>query len=91
MTTNTVYPKLAQLIAELRSEEAELRLGGGEAAAERQRSKGRLTVRERLALLLDPGTPWLEFGLWSGWEMYQAWGGAPAAGVVCGIGTIACR
>ena len=91
MTVNTVYPKLAQLTAELRSEEAELRLGGGEAAAERQRAKGRLTVRERLALLLDPGPAWLEIGLWSGWEMYQAWGGAPAAGVVCGIGTIAGR
>jgi acetyl-CoA carboxylase carboxyltransferase component len=50
-----------------------------------------LFVRERLALLLDQDSPWFELGLWAGWEMYPQWGGAPAAGVVCGIGTIAGR
>ncbi len=63
-------------------------LGGGPQAIERQRAKGRLFVRDRLKLLLDEKSPWLELGLWSGWQMYDAWGGAPAAGVVCGIGTI---
>ena len=42
-------------------------------------------------LLLDENSHWLELGLWAGWEMYSAWGGAPAAGVVCGIGSISGR
>src|SRR5262249_49864089 len=79
---------LSQLVRELADEEARLALGGGPGAIKRQQAKGRLFVRDRLKLLLDPDTPWLELGLWSGWEMYSEWGGAPAAGVVCGIGTI---
>ena len=47
-----------------------IRLGGGPAAIERQHAKGRLTARERIGRLLDPGTPWLELGLWAGWQMY---------------------
>lgn len=62
--------------------------GGGAAAIERQHSKGRGTARERIAQLLDKNSPWLEIGLWAAFEMYADWGGAPAAGVVCGIGVI---
>ena len=50
-----------------------------------------MTARERIQQLIDPDTPFFELGLWAGWEMYAAWGGAPAAGVICGIGTIAGR
>ena len=67
------------------------RWGAAQQAIERQRAKKRLFVRDRLKLLLDDKTPWLELGLWAGWEMYAEWGGAPAAGVVCGIGTIGGR
>ncbi len=62
--------------------------GGGTAAIERQHAKGRGTARERIAQLLDKDSPWLEVGLWAGFEMYADWGGAPAAGVVCGVGVI---
>jgi len=79
---------LGQLAQQLAADEAKIAAGGGAKAIERQRAKGRLFVRDRLKLLLDPGTQWLELGLWSGWGMYDEWGGAPAAGVVCGIGTI---
>ncbi len=79
---------LSQLARQIERQQQAISLGGGEKAIERQRAKGRLFVRDRLQLLLDPGTPWLELGLWSGWEMYSEWGGAPGAGVVCGIGTI---
>jgi 3-methylcrotonyl-CoA carboxylase beta subunit len=79
------------LCHDLRQQEAVLRDGGGAAAIERQHAKRRLTARERIQRLLDPGTDWLELGLWAGWQMYAAWGGAPAAGVVCGIGVIAGR
>lgn len=79
---------LEPLVERLHVEEAEIRLGGGLTAIERQHAKGRLTARERLPRLLDPETRFCELGLWAGWQMYESWGGAPAAGVVCGIGTI---
>ena len=41
--------------------------------------------------LLDPGSRFLELGLWAGWEMYEEWGGAPSAGCVTGIGTVCGR
>ncbi len=82
---------LGQLARQLEKDEAQLALGGGPKAIERQREKKRLFVRDRLKLLLDEGAPWQELGLWAGWEMYDEWGGAPGAGVVCGIGTIAGR
>lgn len=81
----------AQFVAEFQQQEATLRLGGGRSAIERQHAKGRLTARERIEKLIDPGTSTLEVGVWAGWEMYAHWGGAPAAGVVCVIGTVASR
>ena len=59
-------------------------------AIERQHGKARLTARERIAKLVDPGTPLLEIGLWAADDMYADWGGA-GAGVVTAIGTIAGR
>ena len=82
---------LAALLAEVRAEEATIREGGGTKAAEAQRAKGRLTVRERLALLLDEGSSLLELGLWAAHGMYAEYGGAPAAGVVTGLGRVSGR
>ncbi len=82
---------LTALMAELRGEEVAMRLGGGEKAAEAQHCKGRLTVRERLGLLLDEGTDFLELGLWAARGMYEEYGGAPAAGVVTGLGRVSGR
>jgi 3-methylcrotonyl-CoA carboxylase beta subunit len=79
---------LSGLARQFAADEAAMALGGGTAAIARQRAKQRLFVRDRLKLLLDEKSPWLELGLWRGWEMYSEWGGAPGAGVVCGIGTI---
>jgi acetyl-CoA carboxylase carboxyltransferase component len=73
------------------SEEDEIRLGGGLQAIERQHRKGRLTARERVAQLIDPGSEFFEIGLWAAWRMYQEWGGAPSAGVVTGVGQICGR
>ena len=53
--------------------------------------QGTQDARERIAALLDPGTPTLELGLWAAFQMYEEWGGAPAAGVVTVIGTVAGR
>jgi 3-methylcrotonyl-CoA carboxylase beta subunit len=66
----------------------ELTQGGGVGAIERQHAKGRMTARERIEALTDPGTAFLELGLWAGFEMYDDLGGAPAAGVVTGVGKI---
>jgi acetyl-CoA carboxylase carboxyltransferase component len=82
---------LAVLMAALRTEEDSIRLGGGAKAVEAQHAKGRLTVRERLNLLLDEGTELLELGLWAAHEMYSEYGGAPSAGVVTGLGRVCGR
>ncbi len=82
---------LAERVERLREAEVEILLGGGRAAIERQHAKGRLTARERIERLLDPDTTFLELGLWAGWQMYEQFGGAPAAGVVTGVGTVAGR
>ena len=82
---------LADLVAQFSVLEAEIAAGGGQAASERQHSKGRLTARERIERLIDPDSALFEISLWAAWEMYVEWGGAPAAGVVCGIGSVAGR
>src|SRR4051812_7191494 len=76
---------------DLSADEAAIRLGGGAKAIDRQHEKGRLTARERVAKLLDPGEPLFELGLWAAWGMYREWGGAPSAGVITGIGRVAGR
>ncbi len=79
---------MARLVEQLRNEEPEIREGGGKNAIAAQHTKGRLTARERLAKLIDPGTELLELGLYAAHGMYEEWGGAPAAGVVTGLGLV---
>jgi acetyl-CoA carboxylase carboxyltransferase component len=86
-----VPPRLEHQAEDARREAAILRLGGGPAAIARQHEKGRLTARERIDALRDPDTPTLEIGLWAAYGMYAEWGGAPAAGVVTTIATVAGR
>ena len=75
-------------IARQAAEEGELRAGGGAKAQARQREQGKLPAREHIAALCDPGAAFLELGLWAAHGMYAEWGGAPAAGVVTGVGRI---
>jgi 3-methylcrotonyl-CoA carboxylase beta subunit len=82
---------LKALTDEILSQEEIIKKGGGQKGVERQRRLNRLTARERLDLLLDKNLPFLELGIWAGYQMYERWGGLPAAGVVCGIGTVANR
>jgi acetyl-CoA carboxylase carboxyltransferase component len=83
-------PDLRAVTERLRAEEAVLREGGGAEAVARQHAKGRKTARERIAGLIDPDARdrFLELGLWAGFQMYEEWGGAPAAGVITGIGRV---
>src|ERR1041384_4805222 len=82
---------MANLVSEVRTEEERIRLGGGEKAIESQHAKKRLTARERIPLLIDRETEFFELGLYAAYEMYEEWGGAPAAGVVTGLGRIDTR
>jgi len=81
---------LADLVAQVRNEEEKIREGGGTKAIENQHSKARLTARERIHLLADPGT-FFELGAYAAHGMYEEWGGAPAAGVVTGLARIHTR
>jgi len=79
---------MAELVTRLRNEEETIHEGGGEKAIESQHKKGRLTARERIALLIDKGTEFFELGTYVAWGMYEEWGGAPSAGVVTGLGRV---
>ena len=81
---------LADLVAQVRNEEEKIREGGGPKAIESQHAKSRLTARERIALLADPGS-FFELGLYAAHKMYEEWGGTPAAGVITGLARIHSR
>jgi 3-methylcrotonyl-CoA carboxylase beta subunit len=78
-------------VERLAAEEEALAAGGGERAQDKQRAQGKLTARERVAALCDPGSDFLELGIWVGHEAYAEWGGAPAGGVVAGLGVVSGR
>ena len=77
------------LVADLRAKVAEIRLGGGERARQRHLGRGKLLPRDRVARLLDPGTPFLEFSQLAAHGVYDE--PIAAAGVITGIGRIAGR
>ena len=74
------------LVAELRERTAQVARGGGEAAMERHRGRGKLPARERIDLLCDPDSAFLELGALAAWDLYE--GQAPGAGIVTGIGVV---
>ncbi len=80
--------RMKELVGEILNQEETIREGGGAKAVESQHKKGRLTARERIALLIDPGTRFFELGIFAAFEMYEEWGGAPAAGVITGLGRV---
>ncbi|HEV2342133.1 MAG TPA: acyl-CoA carboxylase subunit beta [Candidatus Acidoferrales bacterium] len=82
---------LIDRLTEIKNEEESIRQGGGAKAIESQHKKGRLTARERIAKLLDPGSQFFELALYAAHEMYEEWGGAPAAGTITGLGRVAGR
>lgn len=78
---------MRELVADLKARIAHTALGGGEANRARHVSRGKLLPRDRVSLLLDPGTPFLEFSQLAAHGMYD--GDAPCAGLITGIGRIA--
>ena len=75
-------------LKELEAKAKQVMLGGGSDAIAKHKKKGKLTARERIELLIDPKSKFLEVGLFSAYGMYAEYGGAPSAGTVFGIGKI---
>ena len=78
--------QMESLVSELRERTALVARGGGEKALERHRSRGKLSARERIDLLLDPSTAFLELNALAAYDLYD--GQAPSAGIVTGIGVV---
>ena len=83
--------RMIDLVTEIKNQETEIQPGGGAKAIESQHKKGRLTARERIAKLIDPHTSFFELGIYAAHEMYEEWGGAPAAGTITGLARICGR
>ena len=77
------------LVQDLREKTGEIALGGDAVSRERHQDRGKLLARERIRLLLDPGSPFLELSAFAAYGMYD--GAVPAAGIITGIGRIAGR
>src|SRR5689334_1327769 len=82
---------MIDLLTEIKNEEEQIRQGGGTKGIESQHKKGRLTARERIGKLIDPGSQFFELGIYAAFEMYEEWGGAPSAGTVTGLAKVCGR
>src|SRR6201994_1815411 len=80
-----------QLVFELNTRLKKVHEGGGEKAAAKQKEKGKMLARERVAYLIDKDKPWLEIGAFVADGMYKEHGGCPSGGVVCVIGYVSGR
>ncbi len=80
------FERMARLVAELREALSSVRAGGGPEATEKHRKRGKLTARERIDRLVDPGSDFLEFSALAANGMYK--NEAPSAGIVTGIGIV---
>src|SRR5216683_1515298 len=74
------------LVEDLRDKSAAIGEGGDEASRKRHIGRGKLLARERVRLLIDPGSPFLELSAFAAYGMYD--GAVPAAGIITGIGRI---
>ena len=83
--------RIIELLTEIKNQDEQIRQGGGPKAIESQHKKGRLTARERIAKLIDPGTYFFELGTFAAFEMYEEWGGAPSAGTITGLARVCGR
>jgi 3-methylcrotonyl-CoA carboxylase beta subunit len=80
-----------QAVYELKTRLKKIFKGGGEKSSAKQKEKGKLLARERIAYLIDKETEFLEVGAFAADDMYAEQGGCPSAGVVCGIGYVSGR
>ena len=76
------------LLRKINSTGEKIKLGGGKKAIEKLHEKNKLHCRERVALLIDEGSYFMELGLFTGYGMYEEYGGAPSSGTIFGIGKV---
>ena len=74
------------LVDDLKQKVAAMALGGGQAARDKHTARGKLLPRDRVQMLLDPGTPFLELSQMAAYGMYHD--ASPAAGIITGIGRV---
>ena len=79
---------MKQHISKMENRLEQIYLGGGKKRIEKEHAKGKMTARERVAALIDPGTDTIELGAFAGYEMYEEQGGCPGGGVVIVIGYV---
>ncbi|WP_027229909.1 carboxyl transferase domain-containing protein [Phyllobacterium sp. UNC302MFCol5.2] len=89
-TTSDVFianrARMQALVSEIETKAAKVNLGGTEEARKRHTSRGKLLPRDRLAQLLDAGSPFLEIGQFAAWGMYDD--DISSAGLIAGIGRV---
>jgi len=83
--------RIVDLLTKIKNEEEQIFQGGGAKAIESQHKKGRLTARERITKLIDPGSQLFELATYAAFEMYEEWGGAPCAGTLTGLAKVCGR
>ena len=81
--------RMSALVEDFEAKSRVMMAGGGEEARARHTARGKLLPRERVAHLLDPGSPFLEIGLFAAWGMYE--GQVPAGGLIAGVGRVSGR
>lgn len=76
------------MVSDLKRKLEKIYEGGGPAKLEKQRSKGKMTARERVDYLIDHDSYFVEIGEFAGYDMYKEHGGCPAGGVIVGLGKV---
>src|SRR5450631_1449976 len=82
---------MKQALGQLRSRFQKIAVGGGVNSIDKKHEKNKIKDRERIAYLVDEHTSFYEIGAFAGYEMYEEYGGCPAAGTVAGIGYVSGR
>ena len=76
------------LVSQMKQRHAQVSLGGGKKAMEKNKARGKMAPRERIQYLIDKGSTFTEIGSFTGWDMYEEHGGCPSGGTVAGIGYV---
>lgn len=91
LETNKNEDAMRMAISTMKQRLGVIEQGGGKKSLEKVRQRGKLTARERIQYLIDKDTPFTEIGAFAAYDMYEEYGGCPAAGTVGGIGYVSGR
>ena len=91
LETNKNEDAMRMAISTMKQRLGVIEQGGGKKSLEKVRQRGKLTARERIHYLIDKDTPFTEIGAFAAYDMYEEYGGCPAAGTVGGIGYVSGR